>query len=558
MKKSNEDLKLEEFFEKKWQADFEKHPEYATFMGIQTFNDRMSDHSEKGSIDTYESEKQLFEELKSFNVSELSESNKLSYELFSLKTKNNIDGFKYDTHFMPINQMHGFHNYFSRLVELMPFKNEKDYKNYLSRINSFSGIIDGLIDLMKKGIEKGLTVPKIAMEDVPNQITRQLPEDISKSSFYKPISNAKDISKELLTEIENAIKSEIYGGFNKLVNFIKNDYIPNCRESIATSDLPNGKELYDFLLQELTTTNLTAEEIHQMGLKEVERIFSEIQEVMKKAGFDDYDKFLDNLRTNPDFYFTEPETLLMTYRDFCKRVDKELPRFFKMLPRLPYGVEKVPDYQAPSATTAYYASPDISMTRAGIYYANTYQLETRPKYEIEALSLHEAVPGHHLQIALAMEMEGIPQFRKVSRFIGYIEGWGLYSEKLGAEMGFYQDIFSKFGQLSFEIWRACRLVVDTGIHAFGWDRRKAIDYLKYYTGKSEAACVVEVDRYIVMPAQACTYKIGEIKILEIRKKFEEEKGKDFDIREFHDVILRNGALPLSILEKYAYQELSNK
>ncbi|MFN8674354.1 MAG: DUF885 domain-containing protein [Candidatus Sericytochromatia bacterium] len=556
MQKNIEDIKLEEFLEKKWNENIQDSPEFATFLGDHRFNDKMNDHSEANILKHYEKEKLCFQELQEIKYEELSENSKLNYDLFYLKTKNNIDSFKYDTHLMPINQMHGFHNYFSRLIEMMPFKTEKDYENYLSRINAFSGIIDQIIVLMKKGIEKGLTVSKPAMLDVPNQILRQIPDDITKSIFYRHLKKSDSVSKELLDKIENAIKTEIYAGFTKLANFITNEYIPNCRETIGFSDLPNGKELYDFLLKEFTTTDLTAEEIHNMGLKEVERIFSEIKEVMVKAGFDDYDKFLDYLRTNPDFYFTDPEMLLMTYRDFCKRVDKELPAFFKILPRLPYGIEEIPAHQAPSSPTAYYMSPDVAMTRAGIYYANTSQLETRPKYEIEALSLHEAVPGHHLQIALALEMQDLPKFRKVARFTGYVEGWGLYSEKLGAEMGFYQDIFSKFGQLSFEMWRACRLVIDTGIHAFGWDRRKAIDYLKYYTGKSESASAVEVDRYIVMPAQACTYKIGEIKILEIRKKFEDTLGKAFDIREFHDIILRNGALPLSVLETYAYQFLN--
>lgn len=555
MQKTAEDLKLLSFFEKEWNRIFEESPESATFLGNHNFNDRLNDHSEKNVLKHHEHDKEIFDTLKTFNINELSESEKLSYDLFCLKNAESLESSKYNTHLTPIDQMHGFHTYFARLISMMPFNKEKDYENYLSRINAFETVIEQLIELMKKGIEQNITVPKIAMQDVPMQIKRQLINDLKTSSFYEPIAKAKDISLDLLNKIEAGIQEKIYKGFNQLINFLENEYLPNCRETIGTSALPNGKELYNLLLKSFTTTDLTAEEIHEIGKKEVARIFSEIQEVMKETGFDDYDKFLDHLRTNPDFYFTKEEDLLMFYRDLCKRIDKELPPFFKVLPRLPYGVEKIPDYQAPSSPTAYYMGSDITMTRAGIYYANTSQLETRPKYEIEALSLHEAVPGHHLQISLSLEMQGLPEFRKVSRFTGYVEGWALYTEKLGAEMGFYKDPFSRFGQLSFEMWRACRLVIDTGIHAFNWDRKQAIDYLKYYTGKSEQASTVEVDRYIVMPAQATAYKIGELKILEIRKKFEETLGDKFDIRDFHDIILRNGALPLNVLEEYAYAQL---
>lgn len=558
MQKTAEDIRLLDFFEKEWNHTFEENPEYATFLGNHNYNDRLNDYSEKNLLNQIEYDKKVLETLKNFKLEELSESEKLSYDLFSLKTLENLESYKYKSYLTPLNQMHGFHTHFARLITMMPFNKEKDYENYLSRINGFQAVIDQLIELMKKGIEENITVPQIVMKNVPLQIKNQLAEDVKASVFYEPITKAKDISTELLNKIEQGIKEKIYTGFTKLIDFLEKEYIPNCRSSIGISEIPQGKEFYNFLLKEFTTTNLTAEEIHQIGLKEVERIFSEMQILIKKAGFDDYEKFLNHLKTCPDFYFQDPETLLMHYRDFCKRVDKELPAFFKVLPRITYGVEKVPDYQAPSATTAYYMSPDATMTRAGVFYANTYQLENRPKYEIEALTLHEAVPGHHLQLSLALELQNLPKFRKMARFISYIEGWGLYSEKLGAEMGFYKDIFSKFGQLIFEIRRACRLVIDTGIHAFGWDRSKAIEYIKYYTGKSESHCITEINRYIAMPAQATSYKIGELKILEIRKKFEETLGDKFDIREFHDIILKNGALPLSVLEEYAYGYLKER
>lgn len=552
---TTEDKRLEDLLKREWDKSFENSPEFATFMGEHKYNDRLSDLSFEAIEKAYNEEKELLKELKSFNQNKLSETNKLNLQLFTLKTENSIISHEFEDYLMPISQMGGIQNLFGRMINIMPFNKEKDYQNYLSRLNAFPKYIDQTIAIMEKGVKRGFTIPKIAMMDVPNQISRQLTDDYKLSSFYEPLNKLNNES--LKDDIEEAIKNKLYTSFNRLKDFINEKYIPNCRESFGLSELPRGKEFYNHRLKDFTTTELTAQGIHDIGKREVERIFGEITVLMKELGFDSHSDFLEHLRTNPDFYFKSENHLLMSYRDFAKRIDKELPAFFKVLPRLPYGVEKVPDHQAPSCPTAYYMGSDINMTRAGIFYANTYQLETRPKYEMEALTLHEAVPGHHLQISLALELDNLPEFRKSARFIAYIEGWALYTEKLGAEMGFYQDPYAKFGQYSFEIWRACRLVVDTGLHAFNWTREHAIDYLQHYTGKTREACTVEVDRYIVMPGQATTYKIGELKILELRKKFENVKQDNFDIREFHDLILRNGALPLNVLENYVSDYLSN-
>lgn len=552
---SKEDLKLLEFFEKDWEYQLENHPEMATFYGEHRYDDRLTDESEESINKEYNYQVNLLDELNKFNYDKLSEENKLNYKLFKLKTEEIIEAHKYKSYYMPINQLHGIHNYFPRMVEMMEFKNEKDYEKYLNRLNLLPNKVKQVINLMEKGIESDLTIPNIAMLDVPNQIARQLVK-IEDSSFYEPLK--KDIvSSELKSKIEESIKDNLYKSFEELKDYIENTYIPACRKSIGLSELPNGKDYYNYLLREFTTTNLTAEEIHNIGLKEVERISSEIRNTINKIGFVDYNEFLEYLQHDKRFYFNTEEELLMTYRDFAKRVDKELPRFFKMLPRLPYGIEKVPDYQAPSCPTAYYMPPDFSMSRAGIFYANTYKLETRPKYELEALTLHEAVPGHHLQIALSLELESLPKFRRISRFTSYIEGWGLYSEKLGEEMGFYTSLYSKFGQLSFEMWRACRLVVDTGIHAFSWTRDKAIEYLQLHTGKVKEACEVEIDRYIVLPGQAVSYKIGELKILELRKKAEESLREKFDIRDFHHIVLKDSSLPLTVLEEKVLEYINN-
>jgi uncharacterized protein (DUF885 family) len=554
---NSEDIRLLDLFKREWEYNLKNSPIYSTFVGETRYNHLLTDFSAKAIEDSHNHELELINELQGFDFNSLSENNQLNFQLFKLKIESSIKDYSFKEYLMPIHQMYGVQNYFHRMVDIMPFKKESDFQNYLSRLKAFPVLIDQTIALMDEGVKAGYTIPRIAMKDVPNQIKRLLPDDFRNCSFYKPlIKDSKYLPDLLKIDLELAIKNELYGAFNKLKNYLEKSYIPACRETIGLSDIPSGKEYYDHKLWEFTTTELKAEEIHEIGIKEVERINKEIKALMKKIGFDDYDMFLIYLRTDGDFYFKDEKTLLMHYRDFAKRIDKELPRFFKVLPRLPYGIEKIPDHQAPSSPTAFYMGPDLNMTRPGIFYANTSHLETRPSYEIESLTLHEAVPGHHLQICLALELKNLPEFRKSVKFTGYVEGWALYAEKLGAEMGFYDDPYARFGQLSFEMWRACRLVIDTGLHVFKWDRKKAIDFLQHYTGKSEAASAVEVDRYIVMPGQATAYKIGELKILELRKKFEETKGDNFDIRDFHDLILRNGALPLNVLENYVEKYLS--
>lgn len=556
------DKKLLNILEREWQFNLETFPEQATFFGDHSFDARLTDLTKDSLNKINRHFKDVLSELESLEFKTLSGENKLNYQLFYEKIENEIREFDFKGYLMPINQMDGIQNDFVHTVQMMPFKKEKDYINYLSRLRAFPLYVDQLIGLMQEGLEQGYTVAKAAVLNVPAQIRGQIPEDYTKSVYYEPLKKANShLSNELRTEIEQAIKNNLYTSFAKLNDFMETIYIPGSRDSVGLSDIPNGKDYYNHKLKMMTTTDLTADQIHQIGQQEVDRIFLEMSGIAKEVGFDGkYSDFLEYLKTNQEFYFTQPEMLMMTYRDIAKRVDRELPKFFKLLPRLPYGVDEIPVHQAPSYPTAYYMPADMHMTRAGIFYANTYQLEIRPKYEMEALTLHEAVPGHHLQISLSLELDNLPKFRRLSiaDYTGYIEGWGLYSEKLGAEMGFYKDPFSKFGQLSLEIWRACRLVIDTGLHAFNWDRKKSIDYLQHYTGKSEAAAAVEVDRYMSIPGQATAYKIGELKILDLRRKFEDAKGQEFDIREFHDVVLRNGALPLDVLEKYVNEYLQGK
>jgi uncharacterized protein (DUF885 family) len=362
-----------------------------------------------------------------------------------------------------------------------------------------------------------------------------------------PAADRERLTREAVT----AFKEQVAPAFRKLHDYLANTYVTASRESIAMGDLPNGKAWYAFQARVSTTTNLTPEQIHQIGLSEVKRIRKEMDDLIASTGFKgSFEDFCKLLRTDPRFFYDKPEDLLTGYRDIAKRIDPELVKLFGRLPRLPYGVIPVPSYSEKSQTTAYYDEGSLAAGRPGEFYANTYDLKSRPKWEMEALTAHEAVPGHHLQLSLAQELEGeVPEWRKHDDYTAFVEGWGLYAESLGSEIGLYKDPYSRFGQLTYEVWRAIRLVVDTGMHTMGWTRQQAIDYFKANSAKAEHDIEVEVDRYIVWPGQALAYKIGELKIKELRAYAQKELGPKFDVRAFHDHVLGNGAVPLDLLEK---------
>ncbi|MCA9795891.1 MAG: DUF885 domain-containing protein, partial [Candidatus Eremiobacteraeota bacterium] len=375
--------------------------------------------------------------------------------------------------------------------------------------------------------------------------------------FYKPFKERPEQVEqaafdELSARARQAISQKVIPAYGRLHDFLEQEYLPASPEKIGASQWPQGAAAYQFLISRYTTTDMTADEIHQLGLREVKRIRGEMEKIIEQVGFrGTFREFLDSLRTDPKFYYRDPQELLKTYRAFCKRVDLKMPTMFGKLPRRPYGVEPIPDYIAPDTTTAYYMPP--TGPKAGIYYVNLYKPEARPKYEIEVLTLHESVPGHHHQISLALELEGLPSFRRYSDGFGsytvFVEGWALYAESLGYEMGFYEDPYSKFGQLTYDMWRAVRLVLDTGIHAKGWTRQQAIDFFLENTAKSKLDIVNEVDRYIAWPGQALAYKIGQLKIRELRTQAEKELGPQFDLRAFHDVVLGQGAVSLRVLQQ---------
>ncbi len=440
------------------------------------------------------------------------------------------------------------------MLAMMPKARVGDLKNQIARMEALPAYIDQSIALMKKGLEAGVTPPAITLRDVPQQIRNQLVDDASKSplltGFAEVPASIDPLQAETLRErAESVFSEQVVPAYERLLEFTENAYLPGARVSIAMREMPDGEAWYRHNVAVRTTTDLSPQEIHDIGLREVRRIRAEMDEIIAATGFEgSFEEFLHFLRTDPQFYHTTAEGLLREYRDIAKRADPELTKVFGHLPRTPYGVIEVPSYAEQSTTTAYYQSGSLKAGRPGYYFANTYALETRPRWEMEALTLHEAVPGHHLQISIQQELEDVPWFRQTPSYTAFSEGWGLYSESLGEEMGFYKDPYSKFGQLTYEMWRAIRLVVDTGMHYLGWSRQQAIDYFKANAGKSEHDIVVEIDRYIVWPGQALAYKIGELKIKELRAYAEETLGEAFDIRAFHDQVLGKGAVPLKVLD----------
>jgi len=530
------------------------YPEFATFLGDPRGQDRWSDQSETAVRQRQQDDKALLLALENINRKALSATEQVNYDLLYQNQQQDIEGQQFPEDFMQINQMGGVQQDIAQMMAISQPKNIQDYANMVSRLEKTPQVIEQTMAWMRKGMEAGVTPPAITLRDVPQQIRNQLVDEADQSpllgAFKKFPAGVDSLQREALKKkAEEVFSDRVAPAFEKLLAFMENEYIPAARKTIAMRDLPNGEAWYAYNVKQRTTTDLTPEQIHQIGLSEVKRIRGEMDKIVEGSGFEgSFEEFLEFLRTDPQFYHDKKEDLLREYRDIAKRADPELMKLFGKLPRTPYGVIPVPSYAEKSQTTAYYQRGSVAAGRPGNFFANTYALETRPRWEMEALTLHEAVPGHHLQLALQDELEDVPWFRRVGGYTAFTEGWGLYSESLGVEMGFYQDPYSKFGQLTYEMWRAIRLVVDTGMHQLGWTRQQAIDYFMKNAGKQEHDVIVEVDRYIVWPGQALAYKIGELKIKELRARATDELGEKFDIRAFHDEVLGRGALPLSVLE----------
>ena len=537
-----------------WAYTLKEFPEFATFVGAPGENHRWTDYSLEAIERRKQRSKQTLERLRSVDRAQLDAPGRLNYDLFGKQVERDIEGNRFPGEWMPITQLGGVQQDVAQVIAYMPAFKVEDYENILARLRGSPALIDQSIELMEKGLAEGVTPPQIALRNVPQQIKNQIVSDPVRSPLLRPFQQFSDQVSEadrerLLEEAKTAYTGRVAPAYQKLHDFFIEEYLPASRETIAMSALLNGKAWYAHRVRYYTTTNLSPAQIYKIGLGEVKRIRAGMERVRKEAGFEgSWDEFNEYLRTDPQFFYTEKKDLLIGYRDVAKRADAGLVKLFGTLPRLPYAVVPVPSYAEKSQTTAYYLPGSAAGGRPGQFFANTYNLEARPTWEMEALTLHEAVPGHHLQIALAQELEGLPEFRKHTRFTAFVEGWGLYAESLGEEMGFYADPYSKFGQLNYEMWRAIRLVVDTGMHALGWSRQQAIDFFRNNTGRAEHDITVEVDRYIVWPGQALAYKIGELKIKELRAFARKELGENFDIRAFHDQVLGAGALPLDLLE----------
>jgi len=530
------------------------NPEFATFLGDPRGQDRWTDQSVAITLQRQQDDKTLLAALENINREKLTVTEQVNYDLLYDGQKLDIEGHQFPNDMMPVNQMSGVQQDIARMMAISQPKNVQDYSNMIARLDKTPEVVDQTIAWMREGMEAGVTPPAITLRDVPQQIRNQLVDEPDQSPLlgaFKQFPDSVDSLQQaaLRKQAELAYSEKVAPAFEKLLVFMESEYLPAARESIAMRDLPNGEAWYAYNVKRRTTTDLTPEQIHQIGLDEVKRIRAEMEVVIESSGFEgSFEEFLVFLRTDPQFYHDTKEGLLREYRDIAKRADPELMKLFGKLPRTPYGVIPIPAYAEKSQTTAYYQRGSVEAGRPGNFFANTYALDTRPRWEMEALTLHEAVPGHHLQLALQDELEDVPWYRRVGGYTAFVEGWGLYSESLGVEMGFYKDPYSKFGQLTYEMWRAIRLVVDTGMHQLGWSRQQAIDYFMANAGKQEHDVVVEIDRYIVWPGQALAYKIGELKIKELRAYATDELGEAFDIREFHDEVLGRGAVPLNVLD----------
>jgi uncharacterized protein (DUF885 family) len=563
---SNEAKRLRDFFAADWKYWMEQYPEFATSVGYPGQNRRWTDDSPGANEARNGHLRQSLKTLDAIDRAKLPAAEKLNFDLYHKLLTNAIEGLRFHNDAMPfasvvvhnlyqpINQREGLAQDIGQIISDMPAESVSDYEDILARLNGLPVVIDQTMALLQEGLRHGDTPPKITLSGVPKQFEDQIFANPMESpllrAFQKfPVRVPRAEQERLGKEAKAAYSEKVVPAFRKIHDYLASTYIPACRETIAMNALPDGAAHYAYNVRWQTTTDLTPQQIHDIGLSEVKRIRAEMEQVIVQSGFKGtFAEFATFLRTDPRFYFTDAQSLVTEYRDIAKRADPQLAHLFGKLPRLPYGVVPIPAYLAPTQTTAYYQPGSPAAARPGNFMVNTYALDQRPKWEMEALTMHEAVPGHHLQIALAQELEGVPEFRKYVGYTAFVEGWALYSESLGGEIGFYTDPYSKFGQLTYEMWRAVRLVVDTGMHSMGLSREQAIQFFADNTSKTGHDIEVEVDRYIVWPGQALGYKIGELKIKELRATANRELGDKFSERAFHDAVLGNGAAPLDVLE----------
>ena len=552
--KTDENKLFVEYLENDWKNNLKDNPLFASYTGDKSLNDKINSNSIEQFIKDKKSDQNSLYLLEQFEILKLSKENQLNYKLKEFGLRNSVNAAEFPTYYLRLNQRGGIQSFYETGNRLV-YTTKKDYYDWYKRLEQFVDNIDNSLTINKEGLAKGHTQPKLVTKGVIAQLNAIIESDIDSNPYLKVFKEADesiidiDDKNKLIDDAILLIENKINPAYKRLHDFLLNDYLPNSRDSIGIKDIPNGKKYYEYLAKYYTTTNLTPDEIHTIGLNEIDRIRSEMEQIINDVDWDgDFLSFLNYLRTSPRFYYDNSEDLFNAYLIMSKTIDPLLPKIFKVFPRAPYGVIPIPDETAPFTTTAYYNSP--SPGRPGYFYANLYKPESRPKYEIPVLTVHEAVPGHHFQISIAQELENVPTFRKYQGITAFVEGWGLYSEELGEFIGIYDDPYDKFGQLTYDMWRAIRLVVDTGMHYMDWTREDAIDLFIKNSAKSRLDIENEVDRYIAWPGQALAYKIGQLKILELRNKAESMLGDKYDIKDFHHEVLKRGSLPLELLEFY--------
>jgi uncharacterized protein (DUF885 family) len=546
---------LHRLLEEEWAARLREDPLLATSVGDHRYDDCLPSVALADLERAAQRRRSTLTRLQAIERGRLDAEDRISFDMLARELRDDLADHEFGAWRLPINADSGFHTGFAELPRHTTFANARDYRSYIARLRAFSAYVAQQVANMREGLRTGFTLPRVVLDGYDVTIRTHVVDDPEKSVFYAPFRSfppgvAESERAPLVAEGRAAVMEGAVAGYRAFLDFMAGEYIPKTRTTTAAADLPRGREYYAHRVRHFTTLDVTPEEVHKIGLAEVDRIHAEMLDVIRQTGFQgDFAAFLRFLRTDPRFYARTPDELLREASFIAKRMDGKLPSLFGRLPRLPYGVEPVPVHLAPKYTGGRYVEAPVGGTRAGTYWVNTYALESRPLYVLEALTLHEAVPGHHLQIALQQELAGVPPFRRAAGVGAFVEGWGLYSERLGLEAGFYQDPYRNFGRLTYEMWRACRLVVDTGLHAFGWPREKAMEFLAANTALSLHEVRTETDRYISWPGQALAYKMGELKIRELRRKAETELGPRFDIRAFHDAVLASGPVPLPVLEE---------
>ena len=545
---------LNALFHDYWEDQLEHAPEFASTIGDKRWNDKISDYSVKAINEGLEREQNFLMKLAAIDPAGLSDDEKTSRELLLRHLTEDVEAAGFKEWEMPITQMDGIYDTYPQLVTQLSFNNVKDYDDWIARLHAIPDAFEQTTAEMAIGVEDGRTPPKFLMEktlDEVQELATAKPEDSPLALPLKkfPATVAPADQERIKTEMLAAIGKEVLPAYVRFARYLKVSYIPACREEPGIGALPDGAKYYQFLARRSTTTDLTAEQIHQIGLDEVKKDEAEMQAIAQKLGFKDLASFRASLKTDAKLKATSADALLATYRGYLTPMQAKLPSLFGRLPKAPFEVVPMPDFLAKTAPPAYYdeGSPDGS--RPGRLWINTYNATDRNLYAVEAIAYHEGIPGHHLQLSIAHEQTDVPSFRKFNEYTAFVEGWALYTEHLGKDAGFYQDPYSDYGRLEADVWRGIRLVVDTGVHSQHWTRQQMVDYFHEHSAIDETTIQSEVDRYIGWPGQALAYKVGQLKILELRARAQKALGDKFDIKAFHDTVLDSGALPMDVLEK---------